>query len=207
VFEKKILSASNPGGKPWVVDDQWTFGTKKDIRSYFLINIPGRDEDRWLKPETYICGTYVSSKLSDSHWATMPINDSWKKVKERYWLFDSTVATKWYKGILAQENKKNKVIYIDIDETICKTFSDRNYANSVPYTYNIERCNKLYDEGHTIVYWTARGTETGTSWRKTTEEQFEKWGVKYHELKFGKPVYDLFIDDKNINSERFFYDD
>ena len=54
------------------------------------------------------------------------------------------------------------------------------------------------------MYWTARGTTTGLDWRKVTEEQFLKWGVKYHELKFGKPNYDLFIDDKNINSERFF---
>ena len=36
------------------------------------------------------------------------------------------------------------------------------------------------------------------------EKQFESWGVKYHDLKFGKPIYDLFVDDKNINSERFF---
>ena len=33
-----------------------------------------------------------------------------------------------------------------------------------------------------------------------------RWGVKYHDLKFAKPIYDLFIDDKNINSETFFND-
>jgi hypothetical protein len=69
---------------------------------------------------------------------------------------------------------------------------------------NIRRINKLYDSGDTIVYWTARGTGSGIDWREVTEEQFERWGVKYHELKFGKPIYDVFIDDKNINSERFF---
>ena len=62
----------------------------------------------------------------------------------------------------------------------------------------------MYDEGNTIVYWTARGTGSGKDWKKVTEEQFKKWGVKYHELKFKKPNYDLFIDDKNINSESFF---
>ena len=36
---------------------------------------------------------------------------------------------------------------------------------------------------------------------KLTKQQLEKWGVKYDELKFGKPFYDLFIDDKNINSK------
>ena len=40
--------------------------------------------------------------------------------------------------------------------------------------------------------------------REVTEKQFDEWGVKYHELKLFKPIYDLFIDDKNINADRFF---
>ena len=96
------------------------------------------------------------------------------------------------------------VIYVDIDETICITPPSRNYEDSVPIEKNIKKINELYDSGNTIVYWTARGTATGLSWRGVTEEQFRKWGVKYHELKFGKPDYDLFIDDKNVNSKDFF---
>ena len=93
------------------------------------------------------------------------------------------------------------VIYIDIDETICKTPEDRDYTKSVPVRENIEKANNLYDEGHTIVYWTARGTVTGLDWFDITTTQFERWGVKYHDLKFGKPYYDLFIDDKNMNTK------
>ena len=100
------------------------------------------------------------------------------------------------------ENKK--IIYVDIDETICQSPEDRNYANAKPMVNRIAKINKLYDEGNTIVYWTARGTGTGIDWREVTESQFKKWGVKYHELKLGKPIYDLFIDDKNANSEQFF---
>jgi len=96
------------------------------------------------------------------------------------------------------------VIYVDIDETICKTESDRDYSKSKAIKNRIEKVNSLYDEGHTIIYWTARGTVTGLDWREVTEKQFKKWGVKYHDLKFGKPAYDLFIDDKNINSDAFF---
>ena len=62
----------------------------------------------------------------------------------------------------------------------------------------------MYDNGDRIVYWTARGTGSGIDWRTVTEGQFSKWGVRYHELHLGKPIYDLFIDDKNINSETFF---
>lgn len=96
------------------------------------------------------------------------------------------------------------VIYVDIDETICLSPEDRDYSAAAPVRGNIEKINKLYDEGNTIIYWTARGTGSGINWRKITEKQFSQWGVKYHELKFGKPIYDLFIDDKNINSETFF---
>ena len=91
------------------------------------------------------------------------------------------------------------VIYIDIDETICTSPNKPDYTNSTPILENIKKANKLYNEGHLIVYWTARGSSTGIDWSDLTKKQLNKWGVKYHSLKFGKPVYDLFIDDKNMN--------
>tara|TARA_R110001583_G_C5381315_1_gene383759 strand:+ start:206 stop:508 length:303 start_codon:yes stop_codon:yes gene_type:complete len=98
------------------------------------------------------------------------------------------------------------IIYVDIDETICETPADRDYNNAKPMPKRIKHINMLYEKGYTIVYWTARGTGTGIDWRDVTEKQFEEWNVKYHELKFGKPEYGLFIDDKNISSEIFFKD-
>ena len=76
------------------------------------------------------------------------------------------------------------VIYIDIDDTICR----------------LAEPNALYDKGNTIIMWTARGTVSGIDHRNITMYQLNKWGLKFHELKMGKPAYDLFIDDKNINS-------
>ena len=104
------------------------------------------------------------------------------------------------------EEGKQKVALVDIDETICyyEDPNNRRYDLSIPIQENIDKINKLYDEGWKIVYWTARGTGSGIDWREVTEKQFKEWGVKYHELKFGKPIYDLFIDDKNINAETFF---
>jgi len=101
------------------------------------------------------------------------------------------------------EKKKKQVIYVDIDNTIC-TQDGQNYENAQPMYDRISKINDLYNKGWYVVYWTARGTTTGKEWRKITELQLKKWLVKYHELLFGKPVYDLFIDDKNINSEVFF---
>jgi len=92
------------------------------------------------------------------------------------------------------------IIYIDIDETICESPKSRDYTKAMPIQENIEKANKLFDEGNTIIYWTARGTGTGIDWSDTTHSQLGQWGVRYHDLKFGKPVYDLFIDDKNMNT-------
>ena len=65
------------------------------------------------------------------------------------------------------------IIYIDIDETICESPKDRDYSLSVPIEENIEKANKLYDEGNTIVYWTARGTVSGTNWEETTRRHLK----------------------------------
>jgi hypothetical protein len=93
------------------------------------------------------------------------------------------------------------VVYIDIDETIANTPENRDYSLSTPIQENIEKANKFYDDGHIVVYWTARGTVTGIDWENITRKQFADWGVKFHDLKFGKPNYDLFIDDKNMNTK------
>ena len=88
------------------------------------------------------------------------------------------------------------IIYVDIDGTICgPADGNLNYNYSKPIKSRILKINDLYASGNTIIYWTARGTETGIDWTKTTEE-----------LLMGKPNFDLFIDDKNINSEDFFKD-
>lgn len=90
------------------------------------------------------------------------------------------------------------IIYIDIDETICHS-PDKDYPNAKPILENIRKANSLFDKGHTIVYWTARGSSSGKDWTELTHEQLNNWGVKFHELKLGKPSYDLWIDDKAIN--------
>ena len=100
-----------------------------------------------------------------------------------------------------------KVIYVDIDETICRREKStdfgvvHDYKKAKPIKENIEKINKLYDEGHTIVYWTARGSRKQIDWTELTSQQLFEWGAKYHELKVGKPFYDLFIEDKSLRIE------
>ena len=93
----------------------------------------------------------------------------------------------------------SKEIYVDIDKTICKT-DGMNYEDSLPIEENIKVINNLYEKGHIITYWTARGTKSGINFFEITEQQLRNWGAKYHSLKMGKPAYDLLIDDKAINN-------
>ena len=99
----------------------------------------------------------------------------------------------------------------DIDGTIC---SQRNgdYENAIPYTLRIKMVNELFEQGHEIVYWTARGMnyfkgdvqKCYDMWYKFTEKQLNLWNCKYHQLLLGKPTYDKWVDDKCVNSDSYF---
>lgn len=97
------------------------------------------------------------------------------------------------------------IYMIDIDGTIFNTI-DRNYPESTPIQERIDYFNKLYDEGHTIKYWTARGSGSGKDWYDLTLKQLQDFGVKFHEFNVGKPSYDLWIDDKAVNADAYFID-
>ena len=93
-------------------------------------------------------------------------------------------------------------IFVDIDETICFYDGERNYPDAIPNMENITKINKLYDEGHKITYYTARGTTTGINWFNVTKNQLNSWECKYHKLSVGeKPHYDLLICDKTKRIE------
>jgi|SRR5210317_827307 hypothetical protein len=93
----------------------------------------------------------------------------------------------------------------DIDDTICKT-KGQNYAESQPIYNRIKTINNLYDEGNTIIFFTARGYVTKIDWRDITLNQLKEWNVKYHELILGKPHADVYVDDKGIKDLDFFND-
>tara|TARA_B100000035_G_scaffold314047_1_gene329246 strand:+ start:2229 stop:2540 length:312 start_codon:yes stop_codon:yes gene_type:complete len=95
------------------------------------------------------------------------------------------------------------IYMVDIDGTICYT-TGSNYEESRPIQERIDHFNKLYDEGHEINYWTARGSKSGTDWHGFTKAQLLSWGVKFTTLKLGKPHYDIWIDDKAQNDKEYF---
>jgi len=104
------------------------------------------------------------------------------------------------------------MIYIfDIDGTIC-TPTTGNYDHAEPLMERIKKNNFLHDEGHTIIYQTARGmgrtnnnmVESYKLFYSYTVNQLNNWGVKYHDLFLGKPAGDVYIDDKGVNDVKFY---
>lgn len=85
-------------------------------------------------------------------------------------------------------------ILVDVDGTICD--SSNGYPTAIPIHENIAKINKLFDEGNTIIYWTARGKNSGIDWTELTKAQLREWGCLYHKLSFDKLAYDRIIDDK-----------
>ena len=101
------------------------------------------------------------------------------------------------------------IIYVDIDGTICKEKiledGTKDYKNHTPFYDRINYINSLFDEGHEIHYWTARGARSGIDWTDVTEEQLDTWKCKYTSLTVGKkPHYDIMICDKAFNSDAWF---
>ena len=101
--------------------------------------------------------------------------------------------------------KKKYIFCFDIDNVICKTIN-KNYKTSKPNKKTISKINELYENGHFIKLFTGRYMgrnkeniiKAKKQGYKMTMEQLKKWDVKYHKLIFGKPSFDLYIDDKTL---------
>ena len=104
-----------------------------------------------------------------------------------------------------------KTYVFDIDGTIC-SLTKGDYDLAQPYFDRIEKINKLYESGNTIIFQTARGMgrnkndprKANNQFYHKTRKQLEEWNVKFHDLFMGKPSGDYYIDDKGIKDEDFF---
>ena len=88
----------------------------------------------------------------------------------------------------------------DIDGTICNT-DGSNYPSATPFKEAVKEVQRLFDAGHIIKMFTARGTTSKIDWTELTTTQLKEWGVPYHELIMNiKPSFDIMIDDRAINA-------
>ena len=104
---------------------------------------------------------------------------------------------------------KKKIICFDIDNVICTT-KKNFYKKSKPNKSVISKINHLYESGFYIKLFTSRymgrskenKAKAKIKSEKITTKQLNFWGVKFHKLIFGKPSYDVFVDDKAITFDK-----
>lgn len=93
-------------------------------------------------------------------------------------------------------------IGIDIDGTVLtqQNFNSGHgtYHLAQPIPGAVEAVNRLYQDGHTVIFYTARHHLADVLLAK---EQLEDFGIKYHHLVSGKPGCDVFIDDRAMTFE------
>ena len=83
-------------------------------------------------------------------------------------------------------------IVIDLDGTILEEKNREEKPKALPLPGAIDAINRLYEMGHVITIHTARPISD----QELTLRQLEEYGIKYHHLVLGKPVGDIFIDDR-----------
>jgi len=107
----------------------------------------------------------------------------------------------------------NKLRYVfDLDNTLVTyPVIPKDYSTVKPINKMINLVRKLKDDGHTIIIYTARrmhthGHNIGSVIKdigKITFATLDKFEIPYDELIFGKPLGDIYIDDRAYNP----YDD
>ena len=99
----------------------------------------------------------------------------------------------------------------DLDGVICTT-KNSDYKKSKPKKKIIELINKLYFSNYIIIFtsrYMGRSNEKVNLAKKKgykfTKQQLIDWGLKFHKLKFGKPSYDVLVDDKKFLFKKDWY--
>ena len=107
--------------------------------------------------------------------------------------------------------EKVKIVF-DVDDTICSNVRRLGYDKCIPDYEVIKKINHLHDDlGFWIVLHTARGMVSCNGDidkiikknKKVLEDWLAKFDVHYDELIFGKPIADLYVDDKALDVEGF----
>ena len=96
-------------------------------------------------------------------------------------------------------------IVIDLDGTICPVKQvNQTYADLLPLPDAKEKLNALKEAGHTLIIQTARNMATQESnlgkvmknIGKITLDWLDEHEIPYHEIYFGKPNAEVYIDDR-----------
>jgi capsule biosynthesis phosphatase len=104
--------------------------------------------------------------------------------------------------------KKQLRICFDLDNTLVTyPVIPGDYSTVMPIEKNITLLHSLKEQGHEIIIYTARRMATHKNnigkvikdIARVTIETLDNLNIPYDELIFGKPIADIYIDDKSIN--------
>ena len=101
------------------------------------------------------------------------------------------------------------ILCFDLDNVICKT-KNVKYKNAKPIARTVKIINKAYNYKFKVLIFTGRfyGKCNGNLNKilkmdnGLTKRQLKKWKIKYHRLIFGKPMFDVYVDDKNFQFKK-----
>ena len=108
-------------------------------------------------------------------------------------------------------NDEKMRICFDLDNTLVTYPSiPGDYTSVLPIEPMIKLARSLHEEGHTIIIYTARRMKThsgnvGAVMKdigSITFNTLDKFKIPYDEIIFGKPIADVYIDDRAVNPYR-----
>ena len=108
-------------------------------------------------------------------------------------------------------DKPKMRVCFDLDNTLVTYPTVPNdYSTVKPIESMIQLARKMHEEGHTIIIHTARRMKTHANnvgavlkdIGRVTFDTLEKFQIPYDEILFGKPIADMYIDDRAMNPYR-----
>ena len=194
-----------------------------EIKENKIINIA----EKIKISDNYCCGMYgFKNKEIFNKYAKQLIETNNKTKNEYYFsqlyklliennefispvLIKNTTHIGSYDEIISNTFEQNKLrICFDLDNTLVTYPTIPNdYSTVKPIHKNIELLKKLKDLGHEIIIYTARRMKTHNNnigkvikdIANITINTLEELNISYDELIFGKPIADIYIDDKALN--------
>ncbi|MCD8184199.1 MAG: hypothetical protein LUE99_15215 [Bacteroides sp.] len=83
-----------------------------------------------------------------------------------------------------------------MDGAICTEMRQFSRCLAEPKSHAVKTINELYDAGNTIIIYSAR---TWVEYEMTVD-WLKRHGIRYHQLFMGKPIGDVWIDDRAITA-------
>ena len=198
-----IAPANEVPYKMWLCEEEASASSKitpliKDVKECY--NMP-----RQQLPKVYYqnaCIDVIRTEVITKHHSMSGQKIMGYKMKDNFDI-DTEAEFKKAEEYLKMQNGGRRFVF-DIDGVVAGFRKGLDYGSAPPNRKMIDIINQLYAWGNEIILFTARGYVTGIDWSETTKQQLQEWGVRYHQLLFGKPNADYYVDDKMFDMKALY---